>query len=344
MLRLPCHASLQDIYCNGIDDDCNGGVDEDWVEEPTSCGAGVCAATGEVQCVNGREVDTCVPGLPTGDDTTCNGVDEDCDGLTDDGVAPIPNTCGLGECMKAGTLKCIGGIFVNTCRPGPPEPESCDGLDNDCDGFVDNGPEGPADTDSDGLTDFCDADDDSDGVLDGADCAPLSRGVTAPPGPIGSSLQLAAGPTRLDWLAGEQGHTSNVYRGVRALGAPWDYASVCLAAEVPARSLIDDTAPAPSTMFFYLVSARNSCGESSIGVASGPVELFADPSCEPGANDGDGDGQMDVADNCALVANGDQFDADGDYVGDTCDNCPATPNPDQADGDHDGSGDACDAG
>jgi hypothetical protein len=154
----------------------------------------------------------------------------------------------------------------------------------------------------------------------------------------------SVGPARLDWLAGEQGHTSNVYRGMRALQAPWNYTTACLAAEQPQRWLVDDTAPAPSTMFFYLVSAKNVCDESSIGVATGPIELFADPRCESESNDGDGDGRPDVEDNCALVANGDQFDADGDHVGDACDNCPATPNPDQADADHDGSGDACDGG
>ena len=56
----------------------------------------------------------------------------------------------------------------------------------------------------------------------------------------------------------------------------------------------------------------------------------------------DGDGVVDVLDNCPLVANPDRADGDGDGVGDACDNCPAVANPDQRDLDGDGLGDACD--
>jgi hypothetical protein len=58
--------------------------------------------------------------------------------------------------------------------------------------------------------------------------------------------------------------------------------------------------------------------------------------------DGDGDGLLDVVDNCLAAANPDQADADGDGAGDACDNCPGLMNPHQADQDHDGFGDDCD--
>jgi hypothetical protein len=71
--------------------------------------------------------------------------------------------------------------------------------------------------------------------------------------------------------------------------------------------------------------------------------------------DVDSDGLPNDADNCPLVANGDQADADSDGVGDLCeldsdedgvddnqDNCPTVTNTDQSDGDSDGIGDACD--
>jgi hypothetical protein len=58
--------------------------------------------------------------------------------------------------------------------------------------------------------------------------------------------------------------------------------------------------------------------------------------------DVDGDGILNLPDNCDLVANPDQMDVDGDTVGDVCDNCLNTPNRDQADFDQDGIGDACD--
>ncbi len=56
----------------------------------------------------------------------------------------------------------------------------------------------------------------------------------------------------------------------------------------------------------------------------------------------DGDGVGDVCDNCPNLANSNQADQDADGVGDACDNCPAAPNYHQADADLDGIGDACD--
>ncbi len=57
--------------------------------------------------------------------------------------------------------------------------------------------------------------------------------------------------------------------------------------------------------------------------------------------DTDGDGVVNVRDNCPIISNPDQADSDGDGYGDLCDNCPDVFNPDQADTDGDGVGDAC---
>jgi hypothetical protein len=58
--------------------------------------------------------------------------------------------------------------------------------------------------------------------------------------------------------------------------------------------------------------------------------------------DRDGDGIVDVDDNCPNTPNTGQEDMDEDRVGDACDNCPKTFNPDQKDGNHDDIGNACD--
>lgn len=56
----------------------------------------------------------------------------------------------------------------------------------------------------------------------------------------------------------------------------------------------------------------------------------------------DGDGLMDMEDNCPDIYNPNQDDADVDSVGDSCDNCLMVYNPDQANTDEDEFGDACD--
>jgi len=57
--------------------------------------------------------------------------------------------------------------------------------------------------------------------------------------------------------------------------------------------------------------------------------------------DSDGDGVIDLVDNCPQAANADQQDQDGDGVGDLCDNCPSTFNRLQGDFDGNGAGDEC---
>lgn len=60
------------------------------------------------------------------------------------------------------------------------------------------------------------------------------------------------------------------------------------------------------------------------------------------ADDYDGDGIEDNADNCMRIENAFQLDSDGDGVGDMCDNCIHDFNPNQENSNESYSGDACD--
>jgi hypothetical protein len=129
-----------DATCNGIDEDCDGVADDDYAAEQTSCGVGICAGnTGSTACVAGSVVDSCDPLAGALTDTTCNGIDEDCDGLADDDYAPEPTTCGVGACMSEGVLVCVNGVVQDTCAAGWPSSDAtCNGIDEDCDGRADD--------------------------------------------------------------------------------------------------------------------------------------------------------------------------------------------------------------
>ncbi len=74
---------ISEDFCNGVDDDCDGIDDDEYIPTPTTCGIGACQSTGFLECI-GYELDTCVPGIPATDDSTCDGIDDDCDGDVDE--------------------------------------------------------------------------------------------------------------------------------------------------------------------------------------------------------------------------------------------------------------------
>ncbi len=138
---IACNQNVQPSaeICDGLDNNCNGQVDEGnpggnaacSTGKPGICAAGTTACTGgALKCNQNQQ--------PMAE--ICNGLDDDCDGVVDNGNpggGVACNTGLLGVCA-AGTTVCTAG--ADKCAENVlPSPEVCDGLDNNCNGVVDEG-------------------------------------------------------------------------------------------------------------------------------------------------------------------------------------------------------------
>lgn len=98
---------------------------------PASAGVGACHE-GIQECVDGTW-GPCL-GAVTPLPEVCNGVDDDCDGASDDGTPSV--VCGIGTCATRVSV-CSGGS-ISACPPTAITPnDGCGGGDMDCDGIVD---------------------------------------------------------------------------------------------------------------------------------------------------------------------------------------------------------------
>ena len=124
-------AGAQPESCDGLDNDCDGKVDEE--VGVVTCGLGECQHEAAA-CQDGMP-HSCNPFLGVAAEV-CDGLDNDCNGLIDNGLGTT--SCGLGVCLKT-VANCIDGV-PQECDPllGA-QAEVCDGLDNDCNGILDNG-------------------------------------------------------------------------------------------------------------------------------------------------------------------------------------------------------------
>ncbi len=144
--------------CDGLDNDCNGSVDETWLLKNTACSngqVGACERTGMYVCTGDKSGIEC--NAPIIDNAgfveTCNAIDDDCNGTIDDpwtrheGTCDNPEGCksdvcydGVGACRQAGILVCNGDedeVECNAVAGIPSLDDPCNGLDDNCNGEVD---------------------------------------------------------------------------------------------------------------------------------------------------------------------------------------------------------------
>jgi hypothetical protein len=393
--------------CDGIDNDLDGNIDEGFADFE---------GDGMADCVDPDDDNDGDPDLTDCDDfnnTTytnapelCDGVDNDCNGLTDDGLSIDADGDGhyaIGSCFTP----------ADDCDDSNPNNfpgnlEVCDGQDNNCDGVVDEG----YDLDGDGVTscggdcndndparfpgnpEVCDMkDNDCNGLVDdglstdadGDGHYPIGSCATPADDCDDSDPAVYLGaPETCDGKDNDcDGQVDEGFDvdgdGVTTCGGDCDdndparfpgNPEICDMKDNDCNGLVDDglSTDADSDGHYppgSCMSPQDDCNDNDPAIYGGATEICdgKDNDCDgltdEGFPDSDNDGIKDCVDACPLDPNNDSDgdgicgnvdicpndpnnDADGDGICGDVDNCPNAANPSQTDTDCDGKGNVCD--
>ena len=250
--------------CNLLDDDCDGEVDNLPIDVGLSCDTGelgVCASGLTVCTDDSEEPLACVP-LNEPDDEACNGLDDDCDGTTDkdDEGEPLERDCYYGpegtldeddtkRRCRGGTETCEDGLYRACVGQVLPAVETCNGIDDDCDGEVDNEPIDVGVTCETGFDGVC-----AVGIIECQTDEDVPRVCVAPHQPY----ELTESCNRLDddcdglTDEGPTGHplTTECYYGEEGTLDPDDLLRICRSGTATCeegiyRDCVDQVLPAP---------------------------------------------------------------------------------------------------
>jgi hypothetical protein len=127
----PCEgqgSSQAEVCVDGVDNDCNGSVDDGCpCQDGTTSACSTACGKGSQVCKAGKLGPCSAPAPAT---EVCNGLDDDCDGKIDGMTMPCSTACGMG------TETCTAGKW-SACSAKAPAVETCNGVDDDCDGKID---------------------------------------------------------------------------------------------------------------------------------------------------------------------------------------------------------------